>query len=205
MVARVKKMQSMKDMEEFRQTLPVQNARCHLFRNLGDLKFEEVGERYGFHAERPHGGMVVCDLDNDGDLDVVINNADGQPEIYRNDCAAPRIAVKLHGRPPNTQGVGARVKLIGKDKTQEQEMIAGGRYASGCDYRLMFGARADWAPYRLQVTWRDGRVSEVSGVQANRLYVISETNTMAAPARVKAKPEPLFEDVSALLKHSHQE
>src|SRR6185369_11202302 len=205
MKLRAKQMRKMEEMEDFRRKLPVLNARCQLFRNLGDLHFEEVGERYGFHAERPHGGMVVCDLDNDGDLDVVINNADGQPEIYRNDCAAPRIAVKLHGRPPNTQGVGARVKLIGKDKTQEQEMIAGGRYASGCDYRLMFGARADWAPYRLQVTWRDGRVSEVSGVEANRLYVISETNTMAAPARVKPKPEPLFEDVSALLKHSHQE
>ena len=178
---------TMSDMEKHRSKLPVLNARCQLFRNLGDLRFEEVGERYGIHAERPHGGMILCDLDNDGDLDVVINNADGPPEIYRNDCAAPRIAVKLHGRAPNTFGVGAKVKLIGK-KTQQQEMISGGRYASGGDYTLAFAARADWAPYKLQVTWRDGRVTEVGGVEANNLYVISETNTVAAAQKVVSQP-----------------
>ncbi|HXU76916.1 MAG TPA: VCBS repeat-containing protein, partial [Methylomirabilota bacterium] len=73
-IAHAATVRTVKEMEDFRRKLPVLNARCQLFRNLGDLHFEEVGERYGFHAERPHGGMVVCDLDNDGDLDVVINN-----------------------------------------------------------------------------------------------------------------------------------
>jgi hypothetical protein len=204
MVSRAKKMQKIQEMEEFRRNLPILNVRCQLFRNRGDLRFEEVGERYGFHAERPHGGMVVCDLDNDGDVDVVINNANGQPEIYRNDCTAPHIAVRLSGRAPNTAGVGAKVKLIGR-KTQEQEVIAGGRYGSGCDYTLVFAARADWSPYKLQVIWRDGRMSEVPDVQANRLYVITQTNTVDAPAMVVNKPNPLFEDTSSVLNHTHQE
>jgi hypothetical protein len=204
MVSRAKKMQKIQEMEEFRRNLPVLNVRCQLFRNRGDLRFEEVGERYGFRAERPHGGMVVCDLDNDGDVDVVINNANGQPEIYRNDGTAPRIAVRLRGRAPNTAGVGAKVKLIGR-KTQEQEMIAGGRYGSGSDYTLVFAARADWSPYKLQVIWRDGRMSEVPDVQANRLYVITQTNTVDAPAMVVNKPNPLFEDTSSVLNHTHQE
>ncbi len=196
--------QTMEDMQNFRSKLPVLNTRCQLFRNHGDLKFEEVGAQYGFHEERAHGGMVVCDLDNDGDLDVVINNANGQPEIYRNDCTAPRIAVKLKGRAPNTFGIGAKVKLIG-NKTQEQEMISGGRYASGCDYELAFAARPDWAPYKLQVTWRDGRVTEVPDVEANRLYVITETNTTVAPPKIIAKVEPLFEDLSAELNYTNYE
>ena len=204
MMTRAKKMQKIQDMEEFRRNLPILNARCQLFRNKGDLRFEEVGERYGFHAERPHGGMVVCDLDNDGDVDVVINNADGQPEIYRNDGTAPRIAVKLHGRAPNTSGVGAKVKLIGK-KTQEQEIISGGRYGSGNDYTVVFAARADWSPYKLQVTWRDGRVTEFPGAQPNQMYVITETNTVSATPRVVSKLEPLFEDVSGMLNHTNYE
>jgi len=204
MFSRRKTMSKIQDMEEYRRTMPILNARCQLFRNLGDLHFEEVGARYGIHAERPHGGMVVCDLDGDGDSDVVINNADGQPEIYRNDGTAPRIAVKLHGRAPNTFGVGAKVKLIGR-QTQEQEMISGGRYGSGCDYTLSFAARDDWAPYKLQVTWRDGRVTEVPDVEANKSYVITETNTTAAPPKVVSKPNPLFEDASAMLNHTNHE
>ena len=84
-------------------------------------------------------------------------------------------------------------------------MIGGGRYGSGCDYTLSFAARADWSPYQLQVTWRDGRVTEISGVQANRLYVVSETNTVAAKISVAAKIEPLFEDASGFLNHTNYE
>ena len=205
MVSRAKKMRKMEEMEDFRRNLPVLRARCQLFHNGGDLHFEEVGERYGFHAERAHGGMVVCDLDNDGDLDVVINNADGQPEIYRNDCTAPRIAVKLRGRAPNTSGIGAKVKLISKNKTQEQEIIAGGRYASGCDYTLVFAARPDWAPYRSSRDLAGWPRDRFAGGGSNRLYVVTETNTVTAPASVIAKPNPLFEDVSGALNHTHHE
>ena len=84
-------------------------------------------------------------------------------------------------------------------------MIGGGRYGSGCDYTLSFAARADWSPYQLQVTWRDGRVTEISDVQANRLYVIAETNTVAAKIPVAAKIEPLFEDASGFLNHTNYE
>ncbi|HEX5220589.1 MAG TPA: VCBS repeat-containing protein, partial [Verrucomicrobiae bacterium] len=204
MFSRANKMKKIQDMEEFRRNLPVLKVRCQLFRNRGDLRFEEVGERYGFRAERPHGGMILSDLDNDGDQDVVINNTDGAPELYRNDGTAPRIAVRLQGRSPNTSGIGAKVKLIGH-KNQEQEVISGGRYASGGDYTLAFAARADWSPYKLQVTWRDGRVTEVPEVQANRLYIITQTNTVSATPRVVNKPNPLFEDVSTLLNHTNQE
>ena len=204
MISRTKKMQKMQEMEEFRRNLPILKVRCQLFRNKGDLKFEEVGEHYGFREERPHGGMVVCDLDNDGDVDVVINNANDQPEIYRNNNTAPRIAVKLLGRAPNTSGVGAKVKLIGK-KTQEQEIISGGRYGSGNDTTLAFAARADWSPYKLQVTWRDGRVTEVPGVEADKQYVIAETNTVTAPRKMKNIIAPLFDDVSATLNHTNHE
>ena len=203
-IANSEVVQTLSEMEKFRSRLPVLRVRCQLFRNKGDLKFEEVGDSYGIRAERPHGGMILPDLDNDGDLDIVINNSDGRPELYRNENTSPRITVQLQGKSPNTSGVGAKVKLIGQ-KTQEQEMISGGRYGSGGDYTLAFAARADWSPYKLQVTWRDGRVTEVEGVEANKLYVIAETNTVAAAAKVVRKVDPLFEDVSERLNHTNYE
>ncbi len=203
-IAGMSRMQSMGDLQQFRSQLPKLNERCQLFRNLGNLRFREVGEQYGFHVESTHGGMALADLDNDGDLDIVINVADGAPEIYRNDCAAPRIAVRLRGRAPNTSAIGAKVKLIGR-KTQEQEVIGGGHYAAGNDYTLSFAARADWAPYTLQIDWRDGQRTELANVQANQLYVITETNTAPAPALVKPRWDPLFEDASAVLNYTNHE
>src|SRR4029077_20580136 len=101
------------------------------FRNRGDLTFEEVGRDWGFDQVGVGHGMAVADLDNDGDLDVVVNNLNGPAGIYRNDSAAPRVAVRLKGLAPNTRGIGAKIGLDGGAvPMQSQEMICGGRYLS---------------------------------------------------------------------------
>jgi enediyne biosynthesis protein E4 len=119
--------------------------------------------------------MALVDLDNDGDMDVAINCANAVPLIYRNDCSAARVAVRLKGQPPNTQGIGATVKLIdGAVKMQSQEMICGGRYLSGDQAMRVFAAGSLTNKMRIEVTWRSGRRTVVNGVQANRLYEIDE-------------------------------
>jgi hypothetical protein len=69
-------------------------TRDFIFRNGGDLTFEEVGEAWGFTSEDISHGMALADFDNDGDLDVVINRLESEAGIYRNDSGAPRIAVR---------------------------------------------------------------------------------------------------------------
>ena len=68
------------------------------FRNRGDLTFEEVGATWGFDSRRISHGMALADLDNDGDLDVVINCLNDAPLLCRNDSPRPRISVRLRGR-----------------------------------------------------------------------------------------------------------
>ena len=112
------------------------------FRNRGDLTFEEVGAAWGFHTSGISHGMAMADLDHDGDLDVVVNNLNQAAGIYRNDCAAPRVAVRLKGRSPNGQGIGARIKVLGGPVPQSQSIICGSRYlsveraATGCWARM---------------------------------------------------------------------
>jgi hypothetical protein len=154
------------------------------FRNRGDLTFEDVSARWGFDSRQVSHGMALADLDNDGDMDVAINCANAAPLIYRNNSSAPRVAVRLKGQPPNTQGTGATVKLIdGAVKTQSQEMICGGRYLSGDHAMRVFAAGSLTDKMRIEVTWRSGRRTVVSGVQANCLYEIDE------PAKVKPARE----------------
>ena len=145
------------------------------FRNRGDLTFEDVSQAWGFDSRQVSHGMALADLDDDGDLDMVMNCANGTPLLYRNDSSAPRVAVRLKGLPPNTQGIGAQIKLLGGAvPMQSQEIICGGRYLSGDQATRVFAAGSHDQDMQLEVTWRSGRRTVVSGVKGNRLYEIDE-------------------------------
>ena len=176
------------------------------FRNRGDLTFEETGTKWGFDFRGVSHGMALADLDNDGDQDVVVNNLNGLAGIYRNDTSAPRVAVRLKGSPPNTRGIGARIKVLGGAvSSQSQEIISGGRYLSSDDPMRTFAAGSLTNELRLEVTWHSGKRSVVETARANRLYEIDEAGAIVPPPAPSAVPEPFFADVSERLQHTHQE
>ncbi|HTH45883.1 MAG TPA: VCBS repeat-containing protein [Candidatus Limnocylindria bacterium] len=175
------------------------------FRNRHDLTFETVSTAWGFDSTRVAYGMIAADLDGDGDLDVVLNCLEGPPLIYRNDTIAPRVAVRLKGRSPNTAGIGAKITLTGGPVTQTQEVIGGGPYLSCSDPMRVFAAGRG-ENLTLEVTWRSGRRSVVRGVQANSLYEVDEAAAESGgggAGRVEARPGPLFTDATAKLAHTH--
>ncbi len=188
-----------------------------LFRNRGDLSFEEVGERWGFADVGIGQGLALGDLDGDGDLDVVVNELNGAVGVYRNEGTAPRVAVRLRGRGGNTGGntggIGARITLRGGAVSlQSREVLAAGRYLSSDDGLRVFAAgTGGGGGMRLEVRWRSGRTSVVDGVVANRLYEIDEPEgeaVVAATGEVEGSGRELgalFEDASARLGHVHVE
>jgi len=177
------------------------------FRNRGDLTFEEVGAQWGFDFVGVSHGMALADLDNDGDLDVVVNNLNAPAGIYRNETPAPRLAIRLKGQAPNTRGIGAKIKVTGGPVTQSQEMICGGRYLSSDDSMRVFAAGALTNELTIQVTWRNGTVSTIPGVQPNRLYEVHEAGATQIPSPKSSlqspDSQPWFVDVSHLIKHTH--
>jgi enediyne biosynthesis protein E4 len=190
---------------ELRNEFPMLATRNLAFRNLGGVRFEEVGSQWGFDSATISQGMCLADLDNDGDLDVIVNNLNETAGIYRNNTTAPRVAVRLKGLPPNTRGIGARISLHSTAlPTQSQEMMAGGRYLSADDTMRVFAAGPATNRMHLEVIWRSGRRTLLDVIEPNRIYELDEAAASHLSRTAKQQPAPpLFEDVSHLLSHQH--
>src|SRR5687767_1185612 len=195
------------------------------FRNHGDLTFSDASTEWGFNEAAVSHGMAFADLDLDGDLDAVINNLNSPASVYRNNGPAGRVAVQLRGAGENSGGIGAKIRLEGGPVAQQQEVISGGRYLSGDDGTRVFATGPNFREGKLEVRWRNGNVTMIGGIKANRIYRIEEQKgAQAVRSELKENSggaervevgsgasadattmKEWFEDVSETIKHSHGE
>ena len=172
--ARLSRLKNLTPMQRKRSILlyPKLDTPNLAFRNQAGMSFVRMSAEWGFDSEVDGHGMACGDLDNDGDLDVVVNNLNSFVSIYRNDCSSPRLAIQLKGQGGNTSGTGARLVVEGHEITQSQEMISGGRYMSSDQAMRVFAAKGDSA-HRVTVRWRSGQVSILKQLEPGYRYLIS--------------------------------
>ena len=121
-------------------------------------------------------GAAFGDMDNDGDIDIVVSNLKDSPTVLRNDGSNIRtmVRVKLIGTHCNRDAIGARVTVVTGDLTQIREVKSGSGYLSQNDLRLHFGLGAAMSVDTLTVRWTCGKVQTLQEVKTNQMLVILE-------------------------------
>jgi hypothetical protein len=168
------------------------HQRNFVHRNNRDGTFTEVAEQLGapFAEKRAARGVAFGDLDADGDVDVVINNLDGEAQVLRNDGGSLNnsVLIKTVGVRSNRDGVGARVKVVSGDLTQKDEVRSGDSYLSQSDLRLHFGLEKRTKIDLIEIRWPSGAVDKVTDAKPNRVLTIKEGQGVIAQKDYKVAP-----------------
>ena len=150
-------------------------------RNVGDLQFEDVGAKWGLDEASVAHGAVLCDLDRDGDLDVLANTMNGPAGLWENRGSdGHRALVSLRGSRGNRFGVGARIELTAGGRTQVRLVSPTRGYMSAGEPVEHFGLGDAARIERLVVRWPSGRVQQFDGLQADRWFTVAEAGVGVA-------------------------
>src|SRR5271170_470416 len=149
-----------------------------LFRNQGNLTFEEIAGEAGLNEGRLYSrrGTAFGDINNDGNLDVVIFNVNAPPSVFLNETknSNHRVLFRLSGTKSNRGAVGARMRVTTSQMTQIDEVRAGGSYNSTSDTRLHFGLGRAAMMNKIEVFWPSGLKQEFNEIQADAIYEVKE-------------------------------
>ena len=159
-----------------------------LFRNKGDGSFEDISSVFAGIPDASRRGAAFGDLNNDGNIDIVVLDVDGPPQVLLNvsENQNHRVLFKLLGTKSNKMAIGAKVTVTAGKLVQTSEVRAGGSYISSNDPRLHFGLAAESRMDQIEIRWPSGDKEILKNVPADFIYTVTEgkgvTDKLALPA-----------------------
>ncbi len=149
-----------------------------LYRNRGDGTFEDVSTLAGpaLLVKKSARGVAFGDYDNDGDVDILVNNMNDLPSLLRNEGGNSNhwLVVKTIGTRSNRDGIGARITIVYGRERQIEEVRSGGSWASQSDLRVHFGLGSVDKIDRMEIRWPSGLTENLYNVASNQFLVVRE-------------------------------
>ncbi len=181
------------------RALPGYSVANYLFRNNGDLTFGDSSWAWGMTQRGFSYGAAYVDLNNDGKLDLVVNNIDAPASIYENVGAGAGhyLTVALHGQAPNLRGLGASLVIITGARHQYLYQSPYRGYMSSVDDRLHAGLGDAGVVDSLIATWPDGRRQVLTNVPVDRTLTLEQRDAVQGLPRWTPDTGPLFQPLPA--------
>jgi enediyne biosynthesis protein E4 len=176
----------------------------YAYRNNGNLTFTNMAQAWGLAQPGFSNGAAYVDLNNSGQLDLVVNNINAPASIYRNHAREINghhyLRVTLRGSGANTEGIGARVEIVQHGKRQMVEQMPTRGFLSSVDPVIRFGLGASKQIDSLTVIWPDHRSQTITDVVGDQTLTLSQKDAKQShDAARRRQGEPLFSDVTSIL------
>lgn len=169
--------------KKYMEQMPSNKIPNYIFQNNGNETFTNRTNDWGFNYSTLSNGAAYADLDNDGDMDLVINNIDENAGVYRNNAGKlfpgnHYLKIKLQGSSKNLEGIGAKVKLYCSNQLYYQEQFPVRGFQSSVDQVLNFGIGKHTVIDSIIVIWPDDKMQKLHLIKANQLLILkwSEAN-----------------------------
>ena len=180
------------------------NVVNYTFQNNQDLTFKNVGKKWGLTTPSSSNGAAYVDLDNDGDLDLVVNNINQPAFIYRNNAEKQNqnhsLQIKLAGAKKNTDGYGAMVTIYQKNNKQYLEQMPARGFQSTVSPILHFGLGKETIIDSLRIVWLGGKEQMLTNIKSDQLLTLKETEATHQYKAPNAKLS-IFKEVSSPIKY----
>ncbi|WP_394749443.1 FG-GAP-like repeat-containing protein [Spongiimicrobium salis] len=209
------KLKKVNDIQEnslaYSMGMPSEKVDNFVYRNKGDLSFEQMNTTWGLSYKGFSNGSIYVDLDNDGDLEIINNNIDDYATIFENSSALKNnhITLKFKGNAKNPFGIGVKAYVTAGESKQFQEMTLTRGFQSSVAPQLHFGLGKANTIDSLRVQWPDGKWTILTDIKANQFLDISHGDAVDRPvASTTLSSEKIFStkaDTTFLVQHRHIE
>jgi len=189
--------------------IPVSKSQNRLYKNNQDLTFTNVSNSWGFNTKINSSGVAYADFDNDGDLDLIINNLDTICSLFENQNLNNNnyLSLNLSGFKKNPFAIGSRVTIYTKSGMQIQELFPVRGFQSSVDYRLNFGVGKDKIIEKIVIRWPDLKTTILNNIDANQILNVDYKKSKFKNEKQKQIISTYFADCTdeLNLKYEHNE